>query len=40
METKLIVQSGQYEESCQKITVNHKTERGLKRRIKQLMDHI
>ena len=36
MKTKLIVSSGQYETSACIIEVNHKTERGLMRRAKQL----
>ena len=36
MKTKLIVSSGQYEQAAIEITVNHKTERGLLRRARQL----
>jgi hypothetical protein len=36
MKTTLIVSSGQYETCASKVVVNHKTERGLLRRIKQL----
>lgn len=40
MKTTLIVSTGQYETSAIKITVNHKTERGLMRRARQLSrDH-
>jgi len=36
MKTKLVVSSGQYETAAIVVTVNHKTWRGLLRRIKQL----
>lgn len=36
MKTQLIVSSGQYETVAIKVTVNHKTERGLMRRTRQL----
>ena len=36
MKTVLIVSSGQYETCATKITVNHKAERGLMRRARQL----
>jgi hypothetical protein len=38
MITKVRVQSGQYEQACTTVEINHKTERGLARRIKQLRD--
>jgi hypothetical protein len=36
MKTTLIIQSGQYEQAAIRVTVNHKTWRGLCRRITQL----
>ena len=36
MKTKLIVSNGQYETAARVVTVNHKTDRGLCRRIAQL----
>jgi len=40
MKTKLIVSTGQYETAAEEITVDHKSWRGLRRRISQLQkDH-
>ena len=36
MKTKIRVQSGQYEQACETIVINHTTERGLIRRCRQL----